>query len=757
MHSLLQRQIRKYLQDNPQFLENCHEFINIIDQTYSQFDDDRTMLERSLELSSQELIQANSEMRAIFQVFPDLFFLLDEEGKILDFKSGSQSDLYLDSKEFLGKNIKHIPLGNVSDKIVKAFEECKETGAISSIEYFLEFEGEQKYFEARFVPVKNNQVISIIRNITNRKNAEKEYQVLASVVKYSSELVGLISLDGRIIFLNEAGQKMLGIDPDDFSQIRMEDVITEKFQQDIEHDILPTIRQGENWEGDLQYRNMKTGELIDVHNIGFLIKDNISKEPLYFANISLDITKQKEIETELKEQAKILERINDEIKSKNQELTATNEELLATQEKLVTSEKRFRSLSELLPAGIVEIDGQGVIKYANSFFKELFQIEIDKDSSVYLTDLLPVEKENMYSCFKELQLKEVCSKNFEITISENEKKWINVSFTAMLTGQENRYVGVIHDITEVKKAEEEIKMTNEELLRAQQKNEENYIQLEEKTKKLEEFNVKLHESEEILLAANKKLKKLDELKSAFLNITSHELRTPMTSIQGYVQMILKHLLGEVSEQQEKALHIVLRNIIRLDHLIQDILDVSRLESGTMKFIPEKTNIAELIKETEETMISSAKEKNINLQIDILEELPELIVDNERIKQVLINIINNAIKFSPEYSVIHIRLYVDTENITFEIQDFGRGIPPKYQNDIFKTFYQVDGGMDRKFGGVGLGLSICRGIIMAHGGTIWVESEGIENKGSTFKFTLPISSITDVEERFKKLDLFQMDL
>jgi len=550
---------------------------------------------------------------------------------------------------------------------------------------------------------------------------------------------------------------MLGIDPDDFSQIRMEDVITEKFQQDIEHDILPTIRQGENWEGDLQYRNMKTGELIDVHNIGFLIKDNISKEPLYFANISLDITKQKEIETELKEQAKILERINDDIKSKNQELTATNEELLATQEKLVTSEKRFRSLSELLPAGIVEIDGQGVIKYANSFFKELFQIEIDKDSSVYLTDLLPVEKENMYSCFKELQLKEVCSKNFEITISENEKKWINVSFTAMLTGQENRYVGVIHDITEVKKAEEEIKMTNEELLRAQQKNEENYIQLEEKTKKLEEFNIKLHESEEILLAANKKLKKLDELKSAFLNITSHELRTPMTSIQGYVQMILKHLLGEVNEQQEKALHIVLRNIIRLDHLIQDILDVSRLESGTMKFIPEKTNIAELIKETEETMISSAKEKNINLQIDILEELPELIVDNERIKQVLINIINNAIKFSPEYSVIHIRLYVDTENITFEIQDFGRGIPPKYQNDIFKTFYQVDGGMDRKFGGVGLGLSICRGIIMAHGGTIWVESEGIENKGSTFKFTLPISSITDVEERFKKLDLFQMDL
>ena len=243
------------------------------------------------------------------------------------------------------------------------------------------------------------------------------------------------------------------------------------------------------------------------------------------------------------------------------------------------------------------------------------------------------------------------------------------------------------------------------------------------------------------------LKKLDKIKSNFLNVTSHELRTPISAIKGYAQMFLKKILGEINEEQEKALKIVLRNTNRLDNLIQDILDVSRLESGTLKFTPKETDIQRMIDEAVETIQPNAEKARINISIHIEDNVPELNIDSERIKQVVINIINNALKFSPAETTIDIRVKNQEDGILFEIQDFGKGIPKDKQRKIFDTFYQVDSGMDRKFGGAGLGLSICRGIVLSHGGEIWVESNGNPGEGSTFKFTLPFTPVQDIEGKW----------
>lgn len=261
----------------------------------------------------------------------------------------------------------------------------------------------------------------------------------------------------------------------------------------------------------------------------------------------------------------------------------------------------------------------------------------------------------------------------------------------------------------------------------------------------------LRESQKRIKEQNINLKKLDELKSNFLNITSHELRTPMSSIKGYVQMMLKEILGKITDEQKDALNVILRNTNRLDNLIKDILDVSRLESGTLKFIIEKTDINKLINETIETMQSDANRKEILIVSEIKNDLPELKIDNERITQVLINLISNAIKYSNEKTKIIVKASSDEKNITFEVKDFGREIPKDKQVKIFNTFYQVDSGMDRKFGGAGLGLAISRGIVIAHGGKIWVESE--INNGTTFKFTIPIKSIENIEERFRDINVF----
>jgi signal transduction histidine kinase len=150
----------------------------------------------------------------------------------------------------------------------------------------------------------------------------------------------------------------------------------------------------------------------------------------------------------------------------------------------------------------------------------------------------------------------------------------------------------------------------------------------------------------------------------------------------------------------------------------------------------------LIEETTKMMQPFAYEKEMTINVDLKKDLPDLIADAERIKQVMKNLIENAIKFSPDGSVINVKARKEKEDILFEVQDFGIGIPKDKQEEIFEIFHQVDSGDDRKLGGTGLGLALSKGIVVLHGGKMWVEST--EDKGSTFRFTLPIKSIYDIE-------------
>jgi signal transduction histidine kinase len=295
--------------------------------------------------------------------------------------------------------------------------------------------------------------------------------------------------------------------------------------------------------------------------------------------------------------------------------------------------------------------------------------------------------------------------------------------------------------------EEKVKERTIELVNTNQE-----LQIEIKERKRAEE--KLRRSQTKIEQQNIQLKKADRIKTDFLNVTSHELRTPMSSIKGYTQMISKQILGQINDEQKKALDVILRNTNRLDDLIQDILDVSRLESGTMKFEVVQTDVKNMILETVETIKPFANIKNIEITTKFKDNLPKLNIDKERIKQVLTNILNNAIKFSTDGSAINIFTTNEEESILFEIQDFGRGIPRNELKKVFNIFYQVDSGEDRKYGGVGLGLAISRGIVLTHGGKIWVKSK--MNEGSTFSFTVPIKPVQDIETRFKELNMFGLE-
>jgi len=234
---------------------------------------------------------------------------------------------------------------------------------------------------------------------------------------------------------------------------------------------------------------------------------------------------------------------------------------------------------------------------------------------------------------------------------------------------------------------------------------------------------------------------LDKSKSEFLSITSHELRTPITPIKAQLQMIQQEYFGALTEKQKESLTIVLRNTERLNKIIEDFLEISRIEAARLKFAFRKTNLHETVNETIGLMTGFAKEKNITLIVR-MENLPIIEIDPDRISQVLRNLVHNAIKFSPTGSTIEVTAELQQDDIRFSVKDQGIGLNMEDQLRVFEPFYQVEGSLRRSYGGTGLGLTICRGIIEAQKGKIWVDSK--PGLGSTFYFTVPLTPVYDIE-------------
>jgi len=231
-------------------------------------------------------------------------------------------------------------------------------------------------------------------------------------------------------------------------------------------------------------------------------------------------------------------------------------------------------------------------------------------------------------------------------------------------------------------------------------------------------------------------RKIDQMKSDFVSLVSHELRTPLTAIRGAMDNLLDGITGEINDYQKNSLLIINRNIDRLSRMIEDLLDISRIEANKLELKKEATNLNLLIKDIVLFLNEAASKKNITLFMDLTQDLLEVNLDSDRISQVITNLIGNAIKFTPENGVIKVISKIVDEGIQVEIIDNGVGIPSQDLEKIFDKFYQVRHPKGQKVKGTGLGLAICKGIIEKHNGRIWAESE--LGKGSKFSFVLPLN-------------------
>jgi PAS domain S-box-containing protein len=361
--------------------------------------------------------------------------------------------------------------------------------------------------------------------------------------------------------------------------------------------------------------------------------------------------------------------------------------------------------------------GRNYLAWSDTIY-DIFEIsknEFGASYEAFLETIHPGDR-NMFIQTWQSSLKDHTPYMFEhrLLMKDGRIKWVNEECQTEYDqkGQPVHSVGIVQDITERKNIADD---------------------LAETSRRIETLNVSLQERIIEVQAANK-------AKSDFLSNVSHELRTPLTAIIGVSELLQKQYYGTLNKKQVEYVGDILDSSQHLLSLINEILDLTKIEAGRVTLELTKANVTKLIKESLLIVRESAFLNNITIKMAVKKEFANLTirVDQKRFKQIMVNLLTNAIKFSPSGSTVGVEVDELKGNIVFIVSDTGIGIAPEYQEKIFDIFYQVQNGVVNKPAGVGLGLSITKHLVELHGGKLWVESEG-EGKGSRFMFTIPLIS------------------
>jgi two-component system, sensor histidine kinase and response regulator len=445
----------------------------------------------------------------------------------------------------------------------------------------------------------------------------------------------------------------------------------------------------------------KTGEPIWLHDFTTVIRDD-QHVIQYFLGYVINITNRKHMEQALRE-----------------------------------SEERFRLLVETMTDGLAIENTQALFEYVNASLCTMLGYERSELIHQPVIDFVHPSSRNTF--------KKQYEKRRSGALNTYELKWVKKNGQTLETiiapsaivdqqGNMNGSFAVITDISELKTREIQIKQLNErleeqneELRLANIKLEASHHQLEQKNtalkrsfQELEQVNKELHEAKEMAESANR-------TKSEFLSVMSHELRTPLNGILGHTQIMLlnKHMSAEYRD----SLDVIIKSGKHLLSVINDILDIAAIEAGQERETEDSFSTSELARSVVE-IVRGDNPTHLEYRIDV----PDMYIktDKSKIRQVLINLLSNAKKFTPEFGTITVEMQVQGDKLLFKVKDTGVGIPKDKHKSIFEPFYQVDYSSTRDYEGSGLGLALCERLVERLQGEIWVESE--PGKGSIFFFT-----------------------
>jgi PAS domain S-box-containing protein len=473
---------------------------------------------------------------------------------------------------------------------------------------------------------------------------------------------------------------------------------------------------------DQIFRLDKNGVVLDYHsaskNLGFLTEDEIIEKSVrdvfaYDLSKSLLEKTTKAIQTgqiAVFEYSILSQRENRDfearvIPNKNKEVIVLIRDITSIKEverELRESEERYQTLAKISPVGIFRTDPDGYTTYVNPTWSQISGLSEEDALGVgWLNAVHPEDKDRLKINWRASFHQQAPSfEDYRFIHPDGSITWVIGQAVPELNAEDKLvgFVGTITDITERKKNED-------------------------------------------LKAAVERAESADKLKSAFLATMSHELRTPLNSIIGFTGILLQKLVGSLNPEQEKQLKMVQVSANHLLELINDVLDISKIEADQIDIFPELFDMGTAVRRSVEKINPMAEKKGLVVTTVINPEIIMVYSDRRRVEQILINLLNNAVKFT-EHGNINIQCTIEDENVITQVTDSGIGIKHEDIEDLFKPFQQIQTGISRQYEGTGLGLSICKRLVELLGGKIWVESEW--GKGSTFRFKLPLKK--EINER-----------
>ena len=661
-------------------------------------------------------------LRMIIDNIPDAIYMKDINcKKILANKADLRNMEVNDEAEVIGKDDFAFYSKELAERFYADDQFVIQTDqpVLNKEEFVINNKGIKTWLLTSKLPLRDekNQLIGLIgigQNITERKLAEEKLRQSEEQFRLISEnvadMIVVLDLEGKRVYNNPSYKPILGevqsltgtdsfqdIHPDDRAKMR------ELFQE--------TIRTGEGHRGE--YRIIAIdGSIHFIESQGSVIR-NEKGNIVNVVVVSRDVTSRKKIEEELQRHRENLE---DMVKERTAELQKSNNELNITQKKveginkellkeievrkhaeiaLSESEQRLENILNYAPILVYINDLKGRYIFVNKEFEEVMNLSFDQVINKTDFELFPKERaeRNLAQNNKVIETRQ--SHVFE-NVSEKKDSthyYVDILFPIYDAGNNiSATCGWSVDITDRKK------------------------------------------NEQVLLEAKEKAESADRLKSAFLATMSHELRTPLNSIIGFTGILMKGIAGPLNDEQLKQLGMAKGSAKHLLDLINDVLDISKIEAGQLVVSLKEFNFSEMLEKVISIIQPLADKKGLKLTWEISNDVGNIVSDERRVEQIFLNLVNNSIKFT-DHGSVKIECQVVDKKILTKVIDTGIGIKEEDMMKLFKPFSQVDTGLTRNKDGTGLGLSISQKLAEKLGGTITVESKvGI---GSVFLVTLPL--------------------